>query len=121
MSSIIEMHTFKDFFNDPSEMMIGIMICLFEVGAGFGALLCGRVADKLGRRKTLAIGCATVCLGTGLQAGATSMALMNVGRVVAGLGIGAMMTTLPLLQSEVAPSHHRGKVISSLSPPQRVA
>ena len=94
MGSIIEMQTFEAYFHHPSELAIGIMIALFEVGAGVGALLCGRVADKLGRIKTLAVGCAVVCLGTGLQAGATSMAVMNVGRVVAGLGIGYILLFL---------------------------
>jgi len=35
---------------------------------------------------------------------------MLVGRIVAGLGVGCLSTIVPVYQSEISPSHNRGKL-----------
>lgn len=47
-----------------------------------------------------------------MQTGATQWALFNVGRVVAGLGVGLISTLIPMYQSECAPAWVRGAVVS---------
>jgi MFS family permease len=45
-----------------------------------------------------------------LQTFATSMAMMMVGRIVAGFGVGMLSTIVPVYQSEISPPHNRGKL-----------
>jgi len=109
MGGIIDLDEFRASFHHPSHEMVGIIVALFEIGAAVGAMITGRIADTIGRIKTILAGCLILCVGAIMQAAAHELVTMNIGRVVAGVGIGFLMTTLPLLQSEVAPSHHRGK------------
>ena len=36
--------------------------------------------------------------------------MMLIGRIVAGLGVGALSTIVPVYQSEISPPHNRGKL-----------
>ncbi|KAI7839232.1 hypothetical protein COHA_006930, partial [Chlorella ohadii] len=53
---------------------------------------------------------ASMCflLGTGLNAGAHNLAMLVVGRIFLGFGIGAANTAVPLYLSEAAPHKYRG-------------
>ena len=57
------------------------------IAAG-GAIIGGPVADRYGRKKTVALTCWLFLLGTVLMASATNYALLLIGRMVAGLGVG---------------------------------
>jgi len=109
MGGIIELPTFRKAFNAPSALKVAIIVSLFEIGALIGAVICGRAADRYGRIKSLLVGCITLCLGATLQAASSEMGLMITGRVIGGIGLGFLMTTVPLLQSELSPAHRRGK------------
>ncbi|KAM0120926.1 hypothetical protein ACP6JC_002299 [Aspergillus fumigatus] len=54
------------------------------------------------------VGALLAALGAALQAGATHVAMLIVGRLIAGFSIGLMATTIPIYCSEVAPAHIRG-------------
>lgn len=41
-------------------------------------------------------------VGGAIQTAATSMAMMMVGRIIAGLGVGALSTIVPVYQSEIS-------------------
>ncbi|KND87544.1 putative metabolite transport protein YwtG [Tolypocladium ophioglossoides CBS 100239] len=84
---------------------------LFQAGGLVGALSCGPVADWLGRKKALAIGAALAAIGGGLQAGSVNIAMYIVMRFITGLGIGALVTLVPLYQSEIAPPQIRGLLV----------
>jgi MFS family permease len=45
-----------------------------------------------------------------LQSAALNMAMMMVGRFIAGLGVGMLSTIVPVYQSEISPPHNRGKL-----------
>ena len=48
------------------------------------------------------------CLGSGLQAIACNMAMMLIGRVVAGFSVGLLSGNAPVYTSEIAPPKLRG-------------
>ena len=52
-----------------------------------------------------------LCVGAALQAGAIHLAMMVVGRIIAGFGTSAVATAVPLYLSEVAPAHLRGAFV----------
>lgn len=66
------------------------------------SLLVGRMGDLIGRRKTILYGSIVFFVGGALQAFATGLSMMMVGRIVAGLGVGALSTIVPVYQSEIS-------------------
>lgn len=82
---------------------------LVNLGAGVGALLSFLINDRIGRKMSLRvysliyiIGSLISCFSSG-NAGA-----LYVGRIVAGLGIGALSVISPMAISEIAPPAVRG-------------
>ncbi|RFU25999.1 hypothetical protein B7463_g10334, partial [Scytalidium lignicola] len=86
---------------------------LFQTGGLFGALSCSQTADLFGRRKALFIGGACALVGGALQAGSVHIAMFIVARLLAGLGSGALVTLVPLYQSEIAPPAIRGLLVGT--------
>ena len=81
-------------------------------GAAAGALLGGRLADLFGRRRLLIVTAIIFGLGGLAFAAATSTAILIVGRIVVGLGIGLSSGTVPVYISEVSPADARGWQVS---------
>lgn len=86
------------------------MVAILEVGAFISSLSVGRIGDMIGRRRTILYGSITFFIGGALQTFANGMPMMLVGRIVAGLGVGALSTIVPVYQSEISPPHNRGKL-----------
>lgn len=76
-----------------------------------GALSCFRLGDRFGRLRTIKIGAILVIVGSVLLSSSFSLAQLLVGRLVTGLGFGAMSATVPVWQSESSPSAHRGALV----------
>ncbi|KAI5308220.1 hypothetical protein KEM55_006261, partial [Ascosphaera atra] len=101
---------FKDYFNQPTRAEIGTIVAILEVGAFISSLLVGRIGDLIGRRRTILYGSLVFLVGGAFQTFATGIPMMLVGRVIAGLGVGALSTIVPVYQSEISPPHNRGKL-----------
>ncbi|KAJ6171623.1 Mitochondrial substrate/solute carrier [Penicillium chermesinum] len=110
MSGIITGFYFGEYFNQPSRATIGTVVAILEVGAFVSSLMVGRIGDLIGRRRTIFYGSIVFFIGGLLQALAANMVMMMVGRVIAGLGVGALSTIVPVYQSEISPPHNRGKL-----------
>lgn len=110
MSGIITGPYFKDYFNQPSRAEVGTMVAILEVGAFIASLGVGRIGDIIGRRRTIFWGSLIFVTGGALQTFATGMPMMLLGRIIAGLGVGALSTIVPVYQSEISPPHNRGKL-----------
>lgn len=81
--------------------------CLFLAGmvaAMYGSYTCKRY----GRKATMMAGGACFLVGTGLVAGAMHVAMLVIGRLVLGLGVGFATQATPLYLSEMAPYNIRG-------------
>ncbi|KAK3683768.1 hypothetical protein B0T22DRAFT_530198 [Podospora appendiculata] len=110
MSGIITGPYFTDYFHQPSSAEIGSMVAILEIGAFISSLVVGRVGDIIGRRKTILYGSCIFFVGGALQTAALNMAMMMLGRIIAGLGVGMLSTIVPVYQSEISPPHNRGKL-----------
>lgn len=86
------------------------MVAILEVGALIASLSVGRIGDIIGRRKTILYGSIVFFIGGALQTFSNGMPMMICGRIVAGLGVGALSTIVPVYQSEISPPHNRGKL-----------
>jgi len=82
------------------------------LGATIGAIVGGRMADGLGRRRVLLITAAVFGVGAVASALAPSPPILIVSRIVLGVAIGLSSTTVPVYLSEVSPPDARGWVVS---------
>jgi major inositol transporter-like SP family MFS transporter len=90
----------------------GFVVSSLLFGAAFGALLGGRIADALGRKRSLMVCAVLFLLGALGSAVAPSLVPMVVARVLLGLAVGAASATVPLFLAEMAPAHRRGRIVT---------
>ncbi|MFE9172890.1 sugar porter family MFS transporter [Streptomyces kebangsaanensis] len=100
----------KDFHLTSLEQSSIVSVLL--IGAMLGALGAGRLADRLGRRRTLAIEGLVFIVGTAILVFAAGYAMLLVGRIVLGLAVGAASATVPVYLSEVSPTELRGRFLT---------
>ena len=85
----------------------GILTSLLLVGWGVGGILFGRVADRIGRTRTLMLTMLLDALGTALCAAAPNIWALVAFRVVASLGIGGEWAAGAAMVAEVVPERRR--------------
>lgn len=90
----------------------GFVVSSLLVGAAFGAALGGRIADAVGRKKTIIIAAVIFGLGALGTALSPNIAAMATARVVLGLAVGCASATVPLYIGEHAPAHRRGRLVT---------
>src|SRR6202521_5771936 len=95
-----------------STFALEVIVSGVLAGAAVGALLGGRLADLFGRRKLLIITAIIFGAGAVVCAAAISPAILIVGRIIVGLGIGLASATVPVYISEVSPANARGWQVS---------
>ncbi|MHA3022889.1 sugar porter family MFS transporter [Mycobacterium sp. BMJ-28] len=89
-----------------------VVSSLLFPGAAFGALFGGRVADRIGRKRTLLV-CAGLFLAGAIGCAlAPTVQIMVAARIVLGLGVGAAAVTCPLYLAEMAPADRRGRMVT---------
>ncbi|KAF2096100.1 general substrate transporter [Rhizodiscina lignyota] len=98
-------------FGNPDATIQGQIVSTYDIGCIIGALSSIFVADKLGRRRSIQLGCCFVVVGGLLQATAFGLPQMIIGRIVAGCGTGFNTTAVPIYQSETSKPTERGKLI----------
>lgn len=86
------------------------MVAILEIGAFIASLVVGRIGDMLGRKRTIFWGSVVFLIGGACQTFANGMPMMMVGRIIAGFGVGALSTIVPVYQSEISPPHNRGRL-----------
>ncbi|KAI9148316.1 substrate transporter [Paramyrothecium foliicola] len=90
-----------------------LMTSILSLGTFLGALVAGDIADLTGRRPTIIWGCVIFCAGCVLQVASTNqLALMTLGRLIAGGGVGFNSAVVILYMSEIAPRKIRGALVA---------
>ncbi|KAI9730689.1 MAG: hypothetical protein M1834_005657 [Cirrosporium novae-zelandiae] len=92
-----------------SSSLQGTVVAIYEIGCFFGSIFAFIAGERLGRRKTIMLGCIVLSIGAALQASAHGIPQMIVGRIVAGLGNGLNTSTIPVWHSELCKAEQRGK------------
>jgi sugar porter (SP) family MFS transporter len=83
------------------------------LGALFGALIAGATADRIGRRWTAVAAGILFAGGALIETVSPGAALLTVGRVVTGVGVGFASVVAPLYAAEMSPKWLRGRFVST--------
>ncbi|KAF4633193.1 hypothetical protein G7Y89_g4922 [Cudoniella acicularis] len=92
----------------------GTIVALLCAGTLVGCLASGWVCDKIGRRYTISFSAFFYIIGVVIEiTSSRQWVQFAMGRFTAGLGIGALSTSVPMYQSESVPKAIRAAVVSS--------
>lgn len=95
-----------------------LIVSILSCGTFFGAVIAGDVADWIGRKWTVIVGCLIYIFGCVIQMitspESKSMGLGPIvsGRLIAGIGVGFESAIVILYMSEIAPRKVRGAIVS---------
>lgn len=112
MSGVVANDRFDEWMGHPSSGLMGFIVAIYEIGCFAGALSTGRISDRLGRRKTIRLGCSILVIGSMLQTAAINAPMMIVARIITGIGNGMNTATIPVYQAELSPPKERGKHVA---------
>lgn len=87
------------------------MILLLTAAAAIGSLQGGITMDRFGRKFTIQMGALICLVGAILQAAAMNLAMILVGRILAGWAVGLMSISVPVYQAECAHPSSRGLMV----------
>lgn len=115
LSSVLVHPGFTEALGHPTAAQKGLVTAIYYLGTWFSyVFLSSPLADALGRRYAALAGTAIVAVGTGFEAGASAPSaygLFVVGRIISGIGVAILSTSVPLYQSEVSPAAQRGRYV----------
>ena len=112
MTDVIASPNFLRYFNtSKGTPIIGAINSTFSGGAVFGSLMGGLTMDRFGRKMTILIGSLICLVGGILQAAAQNLAMILVGRIIAGWAVGLLSMSVPVYQSECAHPKVRGLIV----------
>ncbi|CAO2650024.1 Nn.00g013160.m01.CDS01 [Neocucurbitaria sp. VM-36] len=115
MASIYVHPGFQTSLNHPSKGMTGVITSIYYLGTWISYIFIAHpLADRSGRRIAAAAGVLTTSVGAILQTSAKDahgVGTMIAGRIVCGVGLAIVSTSVPLYQSEISPAKHRGRYV----------
>jgi major inositol transporter-like SP family MFS transporter len=97
---------------DLNPMWQGVVASSLIAGAAVGALTAGRLADRIGRRKTILILAVVFTVAAISCALAPDRYVMAVARIALGLGVGGASVTVPVYLAEISPASRRGRLVT---------
>ncbi len=89
-----------------------MLVSTILFGGLFGALFAGVLADRIGRRRTIAMTSTLFIGGAAIISLGNSYEILLIGRFISGIGVGIISLAAPLYLAEVSPPHFRGSFVA---------
>lgn len=105
---------FAELSTDARNLVQANIVSCYQAGAFFGAFFAYPVGHFLGRRFGLILFSPVFLIGAGVMLATDyshGLSYLYGGRVVAGLGIGAISSLIPIYISEISPPAIRGRLV----------
>ncbi|KAL4802180.1 general substrate transporter [Aspergillus unguis] len=113
MSGVLGTAAYNNYFQvGGGNYKQGGITCAMPFGSLVGALVSSFFADKYSRVRTVQVSSILWIIGSIFQCAANGIALLVVGRVIAGICVGIASAMVPVYIAEVSPKHIRGRMIS---------
>ncbi|PGH02877.1 hypothetical protein AJ79_07533 [Helicocarpus griseus UAMH5409] len=84
---------------------------VFSAGGAVGSLFMMWSCQAVGRKANIQVGAFLAVLGGVLQGGASNLKMFQVGRFIAGVAIGVLVTVCPMYLAEMSSPHVRGWLV----------
>ncbi|KAK8250929.1 MFS monosaccharide transporter-like protein [Phyllosticta capitalensis] len=120
MMSLI--NTNKDYLSrmqiSAESPLVGVIVAIYYLGCTVGAVFFSWLSDLLGRKRGIFFCLATASLGnlimfvSGMGYTRGALAVMMLGRIIMGLGVGGIDAVIPVYSSELSQSEARGKALA---------
>ena len=100
------------------DPQVGVIVSVYYLGCAVGAVIFSAMADQYGRKPALFACLATASLGNlimfvaGLGYSQGALAVMYIGRIIMGLGVGGVDSVVPVYSSELSEDDSRGKALA---------
>ncbi|KAI4214407.1 MAG: hypothetical protein LQ351_003160 [Letrouitia transgressa] len=112
MSGVIATKAYTNYFHINGQYRQGGVTGSMPAGSFVGTLVASFIGNKISRKRAIQTSALIWILGSIFQTAANGIALLCVGRVIAGIGAGIASAIVPVYQAEIAPKEIRGRVVS---------
>ncbi|KAI0737117.1 general substrate transporter [Daedaleopsis nitida] len=112
MAGVLSNDAYKKAFNFPDSNAQGAIVAAMPAGSFVGALAVSKLADVIGRKRTIILAGWIWVIGSILQCASVNRGMLVVGRIVSGLSVGIASAIVPLYQSEITAPSIRGRLVS---------
>ena len=99
-------------FNHPKSGLLGTISAMYNIGGFLGSFATFFLGDMFGRRRTILIGLMVTAVGAITQCVATNLGELISGRIICGIGVGAMTSTVGIWQAETVPARTHGRYLT---------
>lgn len=110
LNNLRMLHQFKNYFGDPKGSWLGLLTALYSIGSIISLPVVPYVADHLGRKAAIALGCVVMITGAAIQGTAKHLSYFMAGRCMMGFGNSLAQLSSPLLLTELCHPQHRARV-----------
>lgn len=107
MNGLEAMSTWKRDYRNPHGGTLGLLAASISIGSMLSIPVVPYVADGLGRRYGIILGCCIMLVGVAMVSIGFHIALFIVGRMILGFGLGIAQECSPLLVAEIVHPQHR--------------
>ena len=91
---------------------LGVMLSAELIGMGFGSILLGGLADKIGRKPSMLLCLVIMAIGMYMAHAATTLSSLTAFRFFTGLGIGGMLAATNAVTAETTSKASRSLAMS---------
>ena len=93
LGGLVNQPSFLAAIGNPTPGYLGTIIALYNIGCLAGCMLAAACGDRVGRKRSILIGCVIMVVGAVIQASTYGAGQLITGRLISGVGNGTSAPT----------------------------